>query len=204
MSSTREPMGRKWWRCLERRDWRGLGQISIWEMPGPQSRWRAEQRQNQHSGSLFKVLSGKVIDKVVIINYNYILAGGGYDIRSRINQAEIHIKILNIESILGTNDRHWTPVYLQCNLCHTTFQFILTLETLHEDETALFSDLNISNKLHHGTSNRWNEKGEIFQNKIFSGTRLRSLRLCGKIMNMKLKSLLLFRIWYELITELSV
>ena len=112
--------------------------------------------------------------------------------------------IINIESILGTNDRHWTPVYLQCNLCHTTFQFILTLETLHEDETALFSDLNISNILQHGTSNRWNEKSEIFQNKIFSGTLLRSLRLCGRIMDMKLKSLLLLRIWYELITELSV
>ena len=73
----------------------------------------------------------------------------------------------NYYYILGTNDRHWTPVYLQCNLCHTTFQFILTLETLQQDEAAMFSYFNISNKLHHRTSNRWNEKKEIFQNKIF-------------------------------------
>ena len=58
------------------------------------------------------------------------------------------------ETLLGTNDRHWTPVYLQCNLCHTTFQFILTLETLQKDETAIFSYFNISNKLQHRTSNR--------------------------------------------------
>ena len=109
------------------------------------------------------------------------------------------------ETLLGTNDRHWTPVYLQCNLCHTSFQFILTLETLQQDEAAMFSYFNISNKLHHRTSNRWNEKKEIFQNKIFFRNPIQINKVVRKNCGNKTKYIfLLFRICYGHITELSV
>ena len=85
----------------------------------------------------------------------------------------------------GINDRHWNPIHLQCNLCHTRFHFILTLETLARDEEDLFSSLNISSKVSHLHSNRY-KKSSIFdvnnsqyigvQSNSFSGIQLKSIR----------------------------
>ena len=33
----------------------------------------------------------------------------------------------------GVTDRHWVPASLHCNLCHTRYDFVLKLETLHQD-----------------------------------------------------------------------
>ena len=33
----------------------------------------------------------------------------------------------------GVTDRHWVPASLHCNLCHTRYDFVLKLESLHQD-----------------------------------------------------------------------
>ena len=55
---------------------------------------------------------------------------------------------------LGLVDRHWNPVYLHCNLCHTTYHFILKLETLAEDEEKMFKIMRFPANLHHLNINR--------------------------------------------------
>ena len=59
----------------------------------------------------------------------------------------------------GVTDRHWAPASLHCNLCHTRYDFVLKLETLHQDEDELFRQINLSGLLGHESINRcwWRE-----------------------------------------------
>ena len=168
-------MGNNWCLLFVKRGWKSLVLSIIRSLMEHQLMSLEGLVLSQHSGNLCKELLERVGHKIIFMSLQAVHGVHLFKLKHwpdiwfmvtlfwvlQTSWWAAYLELTQIYYLPGLNDRHWNPIHLQCNLCHTNYDFILKLETLEADEDVLFQHLNISDLLKHETVNRWpvfNEK----------------------------------------------
>ena len=84
----------------------------------------------------------------------------------------------------------------------SSLSWLWRLSSRMRQQCSRISTFQTNSTIEHQTGEM--KRKRFLKTKYFSGTQFRSIRLCGRIMEIKLNIFLLFRICYGHITELSV